>query len=183
MDTWEYKTLVIPGDTTGTWATGVSWGVEFWFSCGGTVTQTGNLWAAGNFQAATGNVALYALASGGNFRITGVQVEDGPVATPFEQRPIGMELSLCQRYFQIINSIRIAGYAIAAAEIAAPIGYMAAMRTNPTATVGTFTLVNVATATVYAQNMGTNGGAVRIIASATGGLSAIDGQFTLSAEL
>jgi hypothetical protein len=31
--------------------------------------------------------------------IWGVQVEKGSIATPFEQRPIGTELSLCQRYF------------------------------------------------------------------------------------
>ena len=35
-----------------------------------------------------------------NLYVTGVQLEVGPVATPFEQRPIGMELALCQRYFQ-----------------------------------------------------------------------------------
>ena len=33
-----------------------------------------------------------------NLYVTGVQLEVGPVATPFEQRPIGMELALCQRY-------------------------------------------------------------------------------------
>jgi hypothetical protein len=31
--------------------------------------------------------------------LTGMQLEEGTVATPFEQRPIGLELSLCQRYF------------------------------------------------------------------------------------
>ena len=35
-----------------------------------------------------------------DFIITGVQLEPGPVATPFEHRPIGLELSLCQRYYQ-----------------------------------------------------------------------------------
>ena len=35
----------------------------------------------------------------GTFEIAKVQVEPGPVATPFERRPIGTELALCQRYF------------------------------------------------------------------------------------
>jgi hypothetical protein len=35
----------------------------------------------------------------GTFDIAQVQVEPGPVATPFERRPIGTELALCQRYF------------------------------------------------------------------------------------
>lgn len=34
------------------------------------------------------------------FDVWGVQLEKGSVATPFEQRPIGTEISLCQRYFQ-----------------------------------------------------------------------------------
>lgn len=34
--------------------------------------------------------------------ITDVQLEVGPVATPFEQRPYGMELALCQRYFEVM---------------------------------------------------------------------------------
>jgi hypothetical protein len=35
----------------------------------------------------------------GTFDIAQVQVEPGPVATPFERRPIGTELALCQRYY------------------------------------------------------------------------------------
>jgi hypothetical protein len=36
----------------------------------------------------------------GTFEIAQVQLEPGPVATPFEQRPIGTELALCQRYYE-----------------------------------------------------------------------------------
>ena len=38
--------------------------------------------------------------SGKNFIIGNVQLEEGSVATPFEQRPYGLELSLCQRYYE-----------------------------------------------------------------------------------
>jgi hypothetical protein len=40
--------------------------------------------------------------------VTGCQLEPGPVATPFEHRPIGTEIALCQRYFQtVIKEVRI----------------------------------------------------------------------------
>ena len=35
-----------------------------------------------------------------DYRATGFQLEPGPVATPFEHRPIATEVSLCQRYYQ-----------------------------------------------------------------------------------
>ncbi len=35
--------------------------------------------------------------------VTGFQLEPGPVATPFEHRPIGTELALCQRYYQKVG--------------------------------------------------------------------------------
>ena len=38
------------------------------------------------------------------YHITGVQLEEGSVATPFEQRPLGLELSLCQRYYQFLGT-------------------------------------------------------------------------------
>ena len=40
-------------------------------------------------------------------RVTGVQLEPGPVATPFENRPIGTELALCQRYYQKYDALRL----------------------------------------------------------------------------
>jgi hypothetical protein len=38
-----------------------------------------------------------------------VQLEEGPIATPFEQRPIGLELSLCQRYYTVARDLLVTG--------------------------------------------------------------------------
>jgi hypothetical protein len=61
-------------------------------------TATFDTWLAGNFISASG--ATNWAATAGNFiELTELQVETGSVATPFEQRPYGMELALCQRYY------------------------------------------------------------------------------------
>jgi hypothetical protein len=46
----------------------------------------------------------------GTFDIAQVQLEEGLVATPFEQRPIGTELALCQRYFQYYELFSQSGF-------------------------------------------------------------------------
>jgi hypothetical protein len=48
--------------------------------------------------------------SGVTIWLKNVQLELGSVATPFEQRPYGLELSLCQRYYQVIDGIYVSGY-------------------------------------------------------------------------
>jgi hypothetical protein len=45
----------------------------------------------------------------GQLDIAQVQLEEGSVATDFEYRPIGEELALCQRYYEIIRGKRITG--------------------------------------------------------------------------
>jgi hypothetical protein len=47
--------------------------------------------------------------NGATFYITGVQLEPGTVATPFERRSYGQELALCQRYYYKINSANNTG--------------------------------------------------------------------------
>ena len=99
-NTFEYKTITIPGDTTGTWATDNTSGPQVWFSLGSgsTVSGTAGAWAASNFTSATGATNLMATLNA-TWYITGVQLETGSVATPFERRPYGTELQLCQRYY------------------------------------------------------------------------------------
>ena len=67
----------------------------------------------------------------GTFDIAQVQVEEGSVATPFEQRPIGMELSLCQRYYQYFPSQYINNV-----PPAITVYYKVTMRANPQITWG-----------------------------------------------
>ena len=100
-NTWERKTITISGDTSGTWLTtngrGIS--VSFSFAAGSTYQTTAGSWQAGNFLGTSSQTNLLALTSN-EIRVTGVQLEPGPVATLFERRPIGTELALCQRYYE-----------------------------------------------------------------------------------
>jgi hypothetical protein len=99
-NTWEYKTVAISGETTGTWQTGNGMGVSIIFENGpGFNTRAAGAWASTNASTATGSVNLCATLNA-TWQITGVQLEVGTVATPFERRPFGTELVLCQRYFQ-----------------------------------------------------------------------------------
>jgi hypothetical protein len=71
----------------------------------------------------------------GTFEIAQVQLEPGSVATPFERRPIGTELALCQRYFLKINqSLSITGVTTAAGPVSfsAHKSFPVTMRVVPT---------------------------------------------------
>ena len=99
-NTWEYKTLTIPPPPNGsTWGTGTAaWGyLQFRFIQPSASTGTSG-WSSGVLQKLYGTVNLVDV-QGATWAITGVQLERGTVATPFEVRNYAQELQLCQRYF------------------------------------------------------------------------------------
>jgi hypothetical protein len=99
-NTWEYKTVTVAGDTSGTWLTNASVGVllRFGLGSGATFSGTAGAWASANLVQPTSTVSVVGT-NGATFYITGVQLERGTVATPFEYRQYQQELALCQRYF------------------------------------------------------------------------------------
>jgi hypothetical protein len=115
-DTWEQKSITVAGDTTGTWLTTTGTGIELWWGLGvgSNFSGTAGAWAGSGLMSATGAVSVIGTLNA-TWYITGVQLEVGSVATPFERRPYGTELSLCQRYYQQIgktNNVSYQPYAI-----------------------------------------------------------------------
>lgn len=103
-NTWEYKSFSISGDTASVIRTNSNWGLAlaFDFGCGSVYNTTAGSWGAGERYGTSGSTKLIST-SGATFYITGVQLEAGSVASPFERRDYGRELMMCQRYCQVLG--------------------------------------------------------------------------------
>ena len=149
-NTWEQKTITVPGDTTGTWLTDNNTGlqVQFWLALGSTYQGTTNAWTASAIYGPTGMVN-WTGTNGATFYITGVQLEAGTVASPFEQIDYGRELMMCQRYCWAFgnsdNSVFGAGYETAAfgrTVAALPVVMRASPTLSASSAASTFALVD-----------------------------------------
>jgi hypothetical protein len=100
-NTWEQKSITVVGDTSGTWVgatNGIGMYVQFGLGVGSSLSGTAGAWAGSNYLSATGATSVVGT-NGATFYITGVQLEAGTTASPFEYRQYGTELYLCQRYY------------------------------------------------------------------------------------
>jgi hypothetical protein len=111
--TWEKKSIVIPADTTGVFDNDNAASLYLRFGLGfgsgwtsGTLASSWQSYTQANVGVGQVNVGA---ATNNYWQITGVQLEVGPIATPFEFLPANLELAACQRYFQIFDHLSMLG--------------------------------------------------------------------------
>jgi len=104
-NTWEYKTVTFPADTSGALGSGNALAAEINF-----VVQAGSNYTSGTLDTSWASETTANRAAGHNsnhfsstsntFHFTGVQLEIGDVATAFEHEDKGTTLAKCQRYYE-----------------------------------------------------------------------------------
>jgi hypothetical protein len=139
-NTWEYKTVTYPATSLGTWnsTNGIGSDIVWSLGTGPTYSNTAGYWNTGsNKFALTGETKINGTA-GATFQITGVQLEVGSVATPFEHRSYGDELARCQRYYFKSGQQWMSGQSYGTNNsldgLIMPIYWPTTMRSNPSVT-------------------------------------------------
>jgi hypothetical protein len=150
-NTFEYKTITIAGDTSGTWDTDNGQGIQVWWDLGSgsNFNETAGSWVSA-LKVRTSGSSNWVGTSGATFYITGVQLEVGSVATSFERIDYGRELQLCYRYFYKYENTTGGGVPLSVWQAYSSTGafgniitFPVVMRATPTAsTSGTFILFN-----------------------------------------
>ena len=178
-NTWERKSVAVLGDTSGTWLSDNNIGVllTFGIGVGTTFSGTTGAWAGANLISATGATSVVGT-NGATFYITGVQLEAGTVATPFERRSYGQELSLCQRYYvaETLAYTRWGRDVASGKPSSVWVDFPVTMRAAPTTT--QVTTGGVGTQFIYASNR-----SLTVSAQASAGDMAVLVSYTASIEL
>lgn len=148
-NTWEQKTITVPlstGTASGTWDTTNGTGLCVAWNLGAESNRKGdgalNSWqtlpVSGAYPLQSASQTNWGSNSGATFYLTGVQLETGSVATPFERRPYGTELMLCQRYYYrltpgVVSGLFGAGYVVTTTQAVGQTNFPVPMRVRPTA--------------------------------------------------
>ena len=180
-NTWTKIAVTIPGDTASGWTlNGNGVGAVVWFDLGSGANfrSAAGAWAAGDFRGATGAVSVVGT-NGATFYVTGVKLEIGSVATPYNRQSLAKSMADCQRYYQVGN-FGLQGTAIAGGST---VGYeqtlAVVMRASPTMVIASeASTTNMAARSITADSPSH----VRPSGTAANNFSWL-GTFTASAEL
>ena len=165
-NTWEKKTITFDGDTVGTLDNDKdqSLGLRWFLGAADGLTSTDNTtwqsYVTTNFAYGHATNAIPET-SGATWQITGVQLEVGDTATPFEHRPYDMELARCQRYYELINDNNYSSYGVMAGGtsqgFAGYVDYKITKRATPTITITGSFLIQGNSNQPGTTSMGTSG--------------------------
>ena len=182
-NTWQYKTIVIPGPTIGTWGTtaATSLGLKFDLGCGSTFQGAAGVWTAGHRATTSGSVSLITTLSA-TLDIAAIQLEVGSVATSFERRVDSLEVLLTGRYYENLQ-FNLAGYNTIGAVMQHVIQAVIYKRATPTITLTSSAPTNL-TAPITTAIGGQGGFLASATVTATGAwtwssLYAIDSEITI----
>jgi hypothetical protein len=102
---WQYVTVSFPGASSPSLVVGStdSMSLRFDLGSGTNFNTTAGSWVNQN-ALRTSSCVNWISNSGATFYVTGVQLEVGPQATPFDVRDYGRELIMCQRYYYRISN-------------------------------------------------------------------------------
>ncbi len=185
-NTWTKIVITIPGDTTGAWVmsgNAASMSLIFDLGSGANNRAPAGAWAAGNYLGANGAVSVVAT-NGASFYVTGVKLEIGSVATPFNRQSLAKSMADCQRYYsQVFSSLQMttAGATAFSAQVSFPVQMRATPTVVMTASVMSRNNVNPSYPQMALQ--GQNGMYVSVLAAAAGDTYDLGRVWTASAEL
>ena len=179
-NTWEKITKTFQLDTSGTWLTTDVTGLKLMLDLGSGTSFQGpaDAWAGANYHTASSSVQLIATGSA-TWYITGIQLEVGEQATPFEHRSFGYELAACQRYYRKVDTFNPT-YLLtvrSADDIRRLSHVFSTMRVNPTATI-----LDSGEGTVTVQGTGKDNIQFTVSGHSTSNAPYI-GSYTLDSEL
>jgi hypothetical protein len=208
-NTWEFKTVNLPGCPDGVWDKVNGGGLTFrvYAAIGSSyLGGTSGIWNSA-LQYGSGS-PVNGIASNGNiFAITGVQVEAGPYLTPYQFLPFQTQLALCQRYYEksynydvqpgtntSVGRVVLTGSSDSGSNLYIPISFKVTKRTasmsfgfwRQDGTPNTWEAVRSGTTsfpTPQANNPGDNGFSISANIGAAWVVGAIYGHWVASAEL
>ena len=162
--TWERKTLTFVGDTAGSMNddNGSGLRLAFWLIAGTNFTSgsTNTSWMASvTASVAYGHAVNLGSAINNYWQITGLQLEVGSTATPFEHRTYGQELQACERYYQTYG-MGFHAFGISGTTIDSQFSFRTMMRASPSVTLldttPKFSQLNVAARTGTSSSITTS---------------------------